>query len=392
MRTSTSTGSLVGRLLGSVDPMAEELTDEILRDERSYAESTLLSRAQMRDAVRDNLRVILLALEGEPVALEAARAAGQLKAELGIPLAAVLHAYRLGGRYIWDRLLAAAEASGCAADLLPVASEIWMVIDEASSAAAEAYRATISEQDRHDAAARGVMLTALLDGSTGGSATRAWEITRVLRLDGHGPFLVVSAEGAGLSLPGVTGRLRACGIGSEWVQQAGAIAGLLALPGPHAVDLAGPVLESVAADRVGISRAFGSPALAPDALREARLAAHCLPPGSVGAHVYGSSPLALLAAASPDTAAEVARVVFGSLRSLPPAEQSLLLDTLSAWFAAGGSTARAAAALHCHRNTLLYRLNRIAELTGRKIASPDASAELYIALQAVRLAGYASTR
>jgi DNA-binding PucR family transcriptional regulator len=85
-------------------------------------------------------------------------------------------------------------------------------------------------------------------------------------------------------------------------------------------------------------------------------------------------------------------VVFGSLRSLPPAEQSLLLDTLSAWFAAGGSTVRAAAALHCHRNTVLYRLNRIAELTGRKIASPDASAELYIALQAVRLAGYASTR
>jgi hypothetical protein len=386
MRTSTSTGSLVGRLLGSVDPMAEELTDEILRDERSYAESTLLSRTQMRDAVRDNLRVILLALQGEPVALDAAQAAGRLKAELGIPLAAVLHAYRLGGRYIWDRLLSAAQASGCAEELLPVASEIWMVIDEASSAAAEAYRATISEQDRRDAAARGVMLTALLDGSTGGSATRAWEIARVLRLDGHGPFLVVFAED--LSLPGtLPGRLRACGIGSEWVQQAGAVTGLLALPGPHAVDVAFSVLVDAGPGRVGISREFGSPALAPGALREARLAARCLPAGVPGTHVYGSSPLALLAAASPDTAAEVARVVFGSLRSLPATEQELLLDTLSAWFAAGGSTVRAAGVLHCHRNTVLYRLNRIAELTGRKIGAPDESAELYIALQAVRLTG-----
>jgi hypothetical protein len=391
MKTSAGTGSLVGRLLGSVDPMAEELTDEIFRDERSYADSTLLSRAQMRDAVRDNLRVVLLALQGEPVSLEAARAAGELKAELGVPLAAVLHAYRLGGRFIWDRLLAAAQASGCAEELLPVASEIWMVIDEASSAAADAYRATISEQDRRDAAARGVMLTALLDGSTGGSAARAREIARVLRLDGPGPFLVVFAEG--LALPGpVTGRLRASGIGSEWVQQAGAVAGLLALPGPHAVEAAGAVLAGCAVlpgvgpGRVGISREFGSPGLAPAGLREAQLAARCLPPGTAGTHVFGSSPLALLAAASPDTAAEVARVVFGSLRSLPAAEQELLLDTLSAWFAAGGSTARAATALHCHRNTVLYRLNRIADLTGRTITSPDSSAELYVALQAARLA------
>jgi hypothetical protein len=337
--------------------------------------------------VRDNLRVVLLALRGEPITLDAARAAGQLKAELGIPLAAVLHAYRLGGRFIWDRLLSAAQASGCATELLPVASEIWMVIDEASSAAAEAYRATISEQDRRDVAARGVMLTALLDGSTGGSATRAWEIARLLRLDGRGPFLVAFAERTQLPLPGMTGRLQACGIESEWVQQADAVAGLLALPGPHAVDLAGSVLGGVAPDRVGISRAFGSPALASGALHEARLAARCLPAGSAGTHVYGSSPLALLAAAAPDTAAEVARVVFGPLRSLPPAEQDLLLDTLSAWFEAGGSTVRAAHALHCHRNTVLYRLNRIAELTGRKIAAPAASAELFIALQAVRLAG-----
>jgi hypothetical protein len=388
MRTDARTAELVGRLLGSVDPLAEELTAEIFRDEQSYAESTLLSHEQMRDAVRDNLRTVLQALQGQPVTLDAAREAGKLKAELGIPLAAVLHAYRLGGRFIWDRLLTAALAEDSAEELLPMASDIWMVIDEASSAAAEAYRTTTEEQARRDATARSLMLTALLDGSTGTSAS-AWEIARLLRLDGHGPYLVVSAESPAESsaepLPGVTDKLRAAGIGSVWVQQIGTTVGLLALPHEQAVPTASDRLAAIAAGRVGISRAFGSPGHAPVALREAQLAAQCLPPGSHGTHIYGSSPIALLAAASPSTAAEVARSVFGRLRTLPEPEQAVLLETLETWFGAGGSTARAAERLHCHRNTVLYRLNRIADLTGRRIAEPGAAAQLYIALQALRL-------
>ncbi|MFD1276768.1 helix-turn-helix domain-containing protein [Streptomyces kaempferi] len=37
---------------------------------------------------------------------------------------------------------------------------------------------------------------------------------------------------------------------------------------------------------------------------------------------------------------------------------------MGVWFANGGSTTRAAEHLHCHRNTVLYRLRRITELTG----------------------------
>jgi PucR C-terminal helix-turn-helix domain/GGDEF-like domain len=388
----TRCAELVARLLGAVDPLADELAEEILRDELSYAQSPQLSRQQLHEAVRDNLRAVLLALQGEPVGLEAARSAGRLKAELGIPLPALLHAYRLGGRFIWDRLLTAAVDEHSAAELLPIASDIWQLIDESSSAAAEAYRAAVEEKTRRDAAARSVMLAALLDGSAGSSAS-AWEIARVLRLDGHGPFLVVSAETDtdGNPVPAAQATLRAAGICSEWIQQTGAAAGLLALPfqpaqsSEHGPALAHDRLGAVAVARVGISRPFGSPAHAPAAWREAQLAVSCLPPGSAGTHVYGSSPIALLAAASPDMAAEVSRTVFGPLRALPAAEQAVLLDTLDAWFRVGGSTARAAGSLHCHRNTVLYRLNRITDLTGHRTTDPAASAELYIALQAVRL-------
>lgn len=365
---------LVGRLLGEVDPLADELTEQIFSGESAYVESAA-SRELVRAAVRDNLRTVLMALSGEPVTLEAPREAGRLKAELGIPLAAVLHAYRLGGRFIWDRLLAAAISSDLTEELLRIASDIWAVIDEQSSAAADAYRSCVEERTRRDAAARDAMLAALLEGC---GLSRAREIARVLRLEGPGPFVVVCAED---QLP------RTAGMRSEWTQLAGTSAGLLVLTSEQVVPAVADRLAGLAAGRVGLSRPFSSLADAPAAWREAKLAVRCLPPGSVAAHRYGSSPVALLAAASPDIAGEVRRSVLGALDELPSAERTLLLGTLDAWFAARGSTSRAAAVLHCHRNTVLYRLNRIAQLTGRGVSDPRAAAELYVAIQTTHLDG-----
>ncbi|MFE5406298.1 PucR family transcriptional regulator [Streptomyces sp. NPDC056580] len=132
-------------------------------------------------------------------------------------------------------------------------------------------------------------------------------------------------------------------------------------------------------------RPFTSATDTSNARREAQLAALCLPLETSGVHVYRSSPISLLAAASSDLAADLPRTVFGPLLTLPAAERDVLLDTLKTWFATGGSTTRAAEHLFCHRDTLLYRLNRITELTERRTSSADSSAELYVALQAARL-------
>ncbi|MGV9350290.1 helix-turn-helix domain-containing protein [Streptomyces spiralis] len=70
---------------------------------------------------------------------------------------------------------------------------------------------------------------------------------------------------------------------------------------------------------------------------------------------------------------------------LPPEDRDALLDTLDAFLHHGGSADRAARVLHCHPNTVRYRLNRIRELTGRSLNEPLALAELATAAQAVRL-------
>ncbi len=58
-----------------------------------------------------------------------------------------------------------------------------------------------------------------------------------------------------------------------------------------------------------------------------------------------------------------------------------LRRTLAAWFAHGMKTAASAEALHVHRNTLDYRLRRIAELTGLDLARLDDCLLLFIGLE-----------
>lgn len=58
-----------------------------------------------------------------------------------------------------------------------------------------------------------------------------------------------------------------------------------------------------------------------------------------------------------------------------------LRRTLDAWFAANGRAAATAGALGIHRNTLDYRLRKIAELTGLDLANTDDRLLLYVALQ-----------
>jgi purine catabolism regulator len=63
----------------------------------------------------------------------------------------------------------------------------------------------------------------------------------------------------------------------------------------------------------------------------------------------------------------------------------VLLDTLDTYLAHGGNTSQAAAALNLHRNTLAYRLRRIAAITGLAVDDPEARLRLHLALKVRRL-------
>jgi sugar diacid utilization regulator len=64
-----------------------------------------------------------------------------------------------------------------------------------------------------------------------------------------------------------------------------------------------------------------------------------------------------------------------------------LVETLQAFFDAGNSPARAAAALRVHVNTVTQRLDRVRRLLGREWSSPERALEVQLALRLHRLTG-----
>ena len=89
-----------------------------------------------------------------------------------------------------------------------------------------------------------------------------------------------------------------------------------------------------------------------------------------------------LVISSPDLATALADRVFGPLRTLEPADAAVLLDTLATWLACDGSAQRAGERLYCHRNTVLNRLRRYEQLTGRCLSRPTDVVEITLALAA----------
>jgi purine catabolism regulator len=82
---------------------------------------------------------------------------------------------------------------------------------------------------------------------------------------------------------------------------------------------------------------------------------------------------------------EFYRATLATLTDYDHKQHAELLKTLEAFFANLGNLARAAEALHVHRNTLLYRLDRIAEISGMNLDDAEDRLALWLALKAHRV-------
>jgi PucR family transcriptional regulator, purine catabolism regulatory protein len=58
-----------------------------------------------------------------------------------------------------------------------------------------------------------------------------------------------------------------------------------------------------------------------------------------------------------------------------------LVPSVRIWLEHDRQTDRAARALHIHPNTLLYRIRRFEQLSGRSLASTEALAEVWLAMR-----------
>ncbi|MEU5952242.1 helix-turn-helix domain-containing protein [Streptomyces sp. NPDC047525] len=376
-------------LLRDLAAMTDRLVAELGEQEPVYRADIETRPTEVWQEVHRSLRHSVTSLLQPGETREAAhRTSMQIagaRAERGLPLDALLHAFRLGGAMVWQGLVD--EVSRDNPDdmrlLIHVATDVWNFVDEHCGVVADAYRRTERRLAwQHENRLR--LLTAgLLDGSA--RLTDLPTAADVLGLpeDGWYAVIAVAGEDTRLALPTAARTLRHSAPG---VQYALVLLGDAEGDPAAEVSALGAGLSLPPGARAGIGSPVEGLAAVPYARRLADTALRACPRSGGTVLLDERLPDALVVS-SPELAEALAERVLGPLRSLDPADRDLLLDTLVVWLESDGSAQRAGARLYCHRNTVLNRLRRVEQLTGRSLTRVGDLVEISLALGARRLLG-----
>jgi hypothetical protein len=391
---SRTAKSLVAKVLTRVPELTDALVRLIEEQNSGYRRVGVVARDDLWRSCHDNITRVLQLIAtaaGDGSTLEgtqpydAARATGRHRAEQRMPLDDVLRSFRLGGRLIWETLIEHARADGEAdpADLVDMATWVWQVVDATSAQVATAYHQTERELVRADEQRRATLWEGLLHGRAKDLAF-ALEAARIIEVPVDGPYAVAAIDvdtGDDRTGPALAARMAAARITSAWQVRTNTLVGLLSL-GAVALEHAHAVLRKHVTSPAGLSLVVSGLADTDTAYRQAMLARNTVIPGRVEVAAMAERLPEALLLSSPELAGHLISRRLGPLLKVPFAERRLLLDTLGAWLATGGSISRTADAAHCHRNTVINRMRRIESITGQDLEDPASTIELSLALRA----------
>ncbi len=375
-----------------LDPISDRLVETIQRENPVYRLDRV-TRADLRHSCVTNVSRILELLadavssgvrphqNDQDPAYDAARATGKRRSEQGVPLDDVLRSFRMGGRLIWEDLIKRGEDVLDAAALRDIGTQLWEVVDATSAQVATAYHAHERAVVRADEQQRAELWEGLLTGR-GHDQTFARDAALRLDLPLTADLLVVVAT----RLDRRAADERLAPHATAWVRRTEGVVGLVALRDDSTVE-ACAALDAVAREArvpVGVSAVVVGLGSVDEGYRQAALALRAQGSTPGLAALDERLPEALLLD-SPETAARLVARWVEPLDRLPAAERQALLATLTAWVAHAGSATRTAAAVHCHRNTVVNRLRRVTEVTGVRLADDAPPVELDLALRAARM-------
>lgn len=404
-----------------------ELTDrlvEALREQEPAYRSAIEADAaeiwqEVHHSLRHNVGSLIQPREFREAAHRTSRRIGEVRAEQGLPLDAVLHAFRMGGAMVWQDLVddTARRHPEDIRLLVHVAADVWNFVDEHCGVVADAYRRTERRLAWRRENRQRLMTAALLDGTA--QIAELPDAAAMLGLPEHGRYAVLAVSTARRA-PHATAQQPMTlpdGVDALWHPGSDAEFAILPLAGNEGVaDPVAPLtgtatgsataeggdalaaavdedveLASLAAGlaappgvRVGISSVVDGLAAVGDARRLAETALRACPAGG-GVVLLDEQLPAALVVSSPGLGSALAARVLGPLDRLDPADRDVIIETLTAWLDSDGSAQRAGTRLYCHRNTVLNRLRRFEQLTGRCLTRPSDAVEVSLALTARRL-------
>lgn len=381
---------MLQRYLASI-PAYRSLPDETLR--------------QVREVIRGNLGGFIKAMRAHrgpnKPEIDFIVSSATLRAREGVPLSALLAAYRLGAQVAWAEAvkLVGDEPARLRAGL-DLATSLMNWVDEVSGAVAQAYLEEFERLWSDREAARRDFLDGAISGALTDDEVRAR--AEALGLDPDAPFAVTIVALAEPTDDEATVRIAQhrirqlinelpTGERSLTIVRGAELVVLLPAAsdeGPESVaaqlrPLLQPGDAKLPAFRAGIGRARDSLTELAGSYREAAIALSAARAG--GGHavvVYGEVLLEELLLRERGVSRRLAQTILEPLEPYPD-----LRATLTEYLTYGPSLPAVARRLFLHPNTVAYRLARVRELTGRDPKSPAGVAELYLALRAAQLVG-----
>ena len=225
-----------------------------------YGTGTVISDEELRRTCLDNIGFVFGPIGRAPaVASPESRENGRRRAQAGVPLTAVMAAYRVAARYLWECLADTAARSAVPAGVtLRAASEMWLALDTFTQEMADGYREEITFQVLSQEEERSAVVQALLEGRL--DEANLWEAADILRIPLRGSYVVIAAQVPGPgrhALPQAETALRRLGVISAWRLLHDAEVGIAWLPGPRPhLDRLADSLRSVSSGLVGVSPCY----------------------------------------------------------------------------------------------------------------------------------------
>jgi sugar diacid utilization regulator len=388
--------------------VVERVSQEIV-DYRSPSEPQLLADAF--NAALEHIDALVASLQsGEPVLeeyLEYARAIAARRVQEGVPLQAFLRATRLWGNVCWKAVLGTArtDSEEEREAALEIAGRIMDFADRLSTVLTHAYLDEVTD--------RGLLRRDLLDAllTADGNGEHATHLARRLHLRLEENYAVVAVRGVAVDGETAPARWPAAGNGLDHIvaetrrslrPSAGSpLTGMrngdliVLYPIAGAADLAAVRMDcnrlAAALDdevSIGISgwhegrRGMGI------AYAEATEAVSIAARFGITRRVVGLDEVLVdYMLCSSAQARRILDDVLRPLQSYDASRQAALLPTLRAYLEARFNLTKAAEALFVNPNTVVYRLRRISELSGRNTHDLDDLIVLYLALRLADLPG-----
>lgn len=375
-------------LLCRADAIADSITLALIEQEPAYLASTAPDiageiRRSTREHIRQGLRTLSGASAAEDNTPEVWRRTGRERARQGIPMELVLKAYTLGSRTLWEELVAEREQGRSEIEerlLLVAGQQLWRALDGQYETLVDAYRRESARMQQRDIANVLTVLDGLRSGR-GGDPAFVIEARATLGLSASGQIacIVGPLDDHGASpLQAPEDALDQIGVVSHWNIRDGHQFALVSSPRGSW----GSVVDALSAraiGKVGVAHSPEGLASFAAAYRLAALTAETIVEDHGVALATDRLPRVIMAADSQSSELLVHHAL-GNLWTHPEPQRGTLLETLAHVLASDGSPTNAAKVLYCHRNTVIYRVRRIEELTGHDLTDPRDRLLLTLAL------------